>query len=774
MGQGGLQMTDASAVETPSAAATASTPAASVIIPLRASPALFQWQERLTRILATIPAHLFEIVIVDYGTRGDSRFELQSTVRDAGSSARLLRVDCENQPFSIGRARDLGVMAAAAPVVLFNDIDFLAPRSTYQAIAMEIGRRALVSAFDRFFCVPVIFLSETATRDYMAAERLAEFPLHHAAFRLRALDPSSGVSVSIAYASSCMVANRLHYLAIGGHDEAFFGHGAEDFEFLHRLASTVPKAPRPSAYYVDFKDNGITAYRGFRAAFALYGIEAFQVGLFLVHLHHPSRPSRDYNRRRKRNFRLLRRRMERFDRTGTHPAPLPDPGQGRTLVLLEQGSTEFEALRFALPLLGTLIFMNASKWEQPEEILKAFRDEDIDRVLIADPRASPERMRAYRAVQAADVPFLAFGEGALPRSWFFDPSGFEADSRTYDRENWDQPLPVKAHAATRQYIADLRAGRGLRDSNKARAGPEVARLVLGLLGREKVLFVALRGAGTLPQVANGELDQAGSRFLRQLLELGPELKRRGWRIVCSNSSSAGADRSAPDIVYAPDSMHLLDLIESADVVLSFGSAPGLVAAALSKPVLMASEKTFGHSGIAAVADRVEDVLEYLSAPSGPDTETVVRLIHYLRNKAYSFGDLQPAPKRGSGRRAPLQAAIDFREIRGVTVTPVFLQRSARLLPLDSPVFHSFGGQQAVERAIRLATLQAASADAEHSAPRSWTKWLALQTYRLTFGWRLPRRERILLRHAPEEVLARTGDKHARRLLRFLAPDDLSP
>ncbi|MBA3519169.1 MAG: hypothetical protein H0T75_16385 [Rhizobiales bacterium] len=764
-------MTDASAADAPNLTAGPSAPAATIVIPLRVSPALFRWEERLTRILATIPAGPFEILIVDYGTRAESRPKLQSIVREAGGAARLVRVDCEDEPFSIGKARDLGVMAARAPVILFNDIDFLAPRSTYEAIAAEIGRRELAVAFDRFFCVPVIFLSETGTRDYLAAERAAEFPLHHAAFRHRALDETSGVSVSIAYASSCMVANRLHYLALGGHDESFFGHGAEDFELLHRIAATMPRAPRPPAYYVDFKDNGITAYRGFRAAFALFGIEAFQSGLFLVHLHHPSRPSRDYNRRRKRNFRLLRRRMQQFDRTGAHPPPLPDPSRGRTLFLLQQGAPELEALRAALPLFGTLTFMDAGETDRPDQILQAFSDKQIDRILVADPHASPERMRAYQAVRGASVPFLAFGRGALPGSWFFDPDGFEADSRTYDRENWDFPLPNEARAATLQYLANLKAG-GVNPAN-ARAGPEVARLALGLSGGRKVLFVSLRDAGTDPASSRPVTDQVDETFLSRLRELGPELKRLGWQIVYSNGLSGGNDTSTPDAIHAPRSTHLLDLIELSDVVLSFGSAPGLLAAALGKPVISAGTAFYSQAGIAAVAQRPEEVLERLDAPSTPDAETVLRFVHYLRDKVYSFGEgsWEAAPAPEAGRIAPPSATIDFREIRGVTAKPVFLRRDASLLPLDSPVFASFGGLEAMQRAIRLASLQAANAGTEISASRRWTRSLALGAYQIAVGWRLPRRERILLKHAPEEVLAKSGRKHAARLLRFLAPDD---
>jgi hypothetical protein len=217
-------------------------------------------------------------------------------------------------------------MFASAPTIVFHDLDFIAPKGIYEAIAAEVRERNLAMDFRRFFCVPVAFLTSGATRDYLSGWRSQGDVDHHHEFGSRAAAGAGVTAMSIAYGSSCMVLNREHYLAIGGHDEAFWGHGAEDYEFLHRLSSYVPRGPKPPCYYTDFRDNSIRRYRGFRATFALHGIDVFQKGIFVVHLDHPSRPFKGYVQRR-RNSRLLRRRMEEFDRAGRHPDPLPDKGR---------------------------------------------------------------------------------------------------------------------------------------------------------------------------------------------------------------------------------------------------------------------------------------------------------------------------------------------------------------------------------------------------------------------------------------------------------------
>jgi predicted glycosyltransferase involved in capsule biosynthesis len=320
-----------------SAPDAAAGPIASIIVPLRVSPALFEWEARLRRILAAIPPDRFEIVVVDDGTAAEFRPTLEKVV--AGTPARLVRVEgSAGRPFAIGRARDAGVVAATAPVVLFNDVDFIAPEATYHAVADEIGRQDLIAAPSRFLCIPVVFLSEAETARYLDGGDAAR-EARHASLGTLAQEADEGAWGRVVYGSSCMVVNRAHYLALGGHDPAFSGHGAEDFELMHRLVAFDPLAPRPPLYAVDFKDPGIRHYRGFRSHFALHGIAAFERGVFLVHLDHPARAIPDYFGRQRRNFRALRHAMARFDRTGENPPALPGAagpprqGGGRMLPL---------------------------------------------------------------------------------------------------------------------------------------------------------------------------------------------------------------------------------------------------------------------------------------------------------------------------------------------------------------------------------------------------------------------------------------------------------
>jgi predicted glycosyltransferase involved in capsule biosynthesis len=97
---------------------------------------------------------------------------------------------------------------------------------------------------------------------------------------------------------------------MGGHDERFEGHGAEDFELLHRLSRHYPiRKELPRDYSMNTGSGPIKEYRGFRAYFSLYGDSCYREGLCLVHLYHPKRKIFGYYKHRK-NFRLLKKIME--------------------------------------------------------------------------------------------------------------------------------------------------------------------------------------------------------------------------------------------------------------------------------------------------------------------------------------------------------------------------------------------------------------------------------------------------------------------------------
>lgn len=349
-----------------------------LIIPIRLTGATHEGAERLARICRAVPRELFEILISDYGTAPEHRAPLDACEADG---IRVARHPSPHHLFSIGQARDFGVQMSRTPVIIFNDIDFLGTAAMYRAIHAETLRRRMAENLFDFFCVPVLFLTEAGTAEWLAAEDDAK-PFA-GALSVAALEADRARIQSVAYGSSAMVVNRHHYLSLGGHDPRFTGHGAEDYDLLHRLSALAPRGPRPHDYFTDYKDNNIRHYWGFRPFFALYGLDLLPSGIHLVHLWHPRRKEKGYFRPG-RNFRLLRRIMRRFDRTGHQPMPLAHPagGGGRWLVI-HRDARDLDLVRQLLPLSETYRLVPARNMTRAARRLRSMDMAGVTNILVA-------------------------------------------------------------------------------------------------------------------------------------------------------------------------------------------------------------------------------------------------------------------------------------------------------------------------------------------------------------------------------------------------------
>jgi len=268
---------------------------ATIIVPIRTKSIQSQNIRRLYRLLNTIP-DTFEVIVVDDGSPAKVSKQIEHLV-SRHHLVRYLYISSAFKSFSLARARNYGAIHASTPVVIFHDVDFLAPTETYSKLTHEVGRCQLATEPKNFFCVPVAFLTPKGTDRFLKKEEVSLKESMSEDYR------------AIVYGSSCLVMNRAHLLSIGGHDESYKGHGAEDFELLHRLGTLFPIAEKPKQYSTNFGSGTIDEYKGFRAYFALFGKSAYEKDIVFVHLYHPKRNIRGYYKH-KRNFTKLKKLME--------------------------------------------------------------------------------------------------------------------------------------------------------------------------------------------------------------------------------------------------------------------------------------------------------------------------------------------------------------------------------------------------------------------------------------------------------------------------------
>lgn len=276
---------------------------ATIIVPIRVNRRSKDALTRLQRLLSFIP-ECFEVVVVDDGSTRLRKKEICRLVMDRPQS-RYLYLPTQAQRFSLARARNRGATYARSDIVLFHDLDFMGNAQTYLQIADIIRDRLARAVKHHFFCVPVAFLTETGTQNYLKFLPCASNATN---WRFYQVAERNGEVKFLVQGSSCIVVRKDYFLEIGGHDESYDGHGAEDFELLHRLSSNYPIAKRPVDYPLNTGSGKIIEYRGFRAFFALYGQDCVRSECVLIHLYHPKRKESGYYQH-ERNFAKLKSLM---------------------------------------------------------------------------------------------------------------------------------------------------------------------------------------------------------------------------------------------------------------------------------------------------------------------------------------------------------------------------------------------------------------------------------------------------------------------------------
>ncbi|EHM03094.1 capsule polysaccharide biosynthesis protein [Acetobacteraceae bacterium AT-5844] len=608
---------------------------------------------------------------------------------------KLVVCDRQHDIFSIGAARDIGVQHASAPVVMFNDIDFLGTPQMYRRVAGEVrGRKMRTNAYE-FFCVPVMWLTEQASSEYLELYRAGDDDVadytYHAAYE----EHDKSKVETVAYGSSAMVVNRHHYLAIGGHDKQFFGHGAEDYDVLHRLAKSFPRGPRTRNYKVNTKNNSIGEYEGYRAFFATYGIDVLQRGIYFVHLWHPTRTMAGY-KQTQRNFQILDALMQEFDRVGKQPFPLENLTQPeKTLLLVDPTSKVANSLRHAIPAMGEVKTLPEKLFADSQSVLDYVSTENITRVGLLNPYGNEHRLAIYRALRKNKVPYWTFDRGALPDSWFFDPNGFNADSVTYDRAKWDVELTESEELDAIELIRTLRQSDMTLETNGPRMTAAHWRERLNLRDR-KVIFVPMqRPNDSVIKYFSGPCQNMDT-FVSWITSLANSLDPRRWALVVKKHPLEDDMATVPGAIIAPHDCNVHDLIELADKIVLVNSGVGVLGAAFGKPVIHCGEAFYAAVGMNWAAKSEAQLLELATRDLQVQQQLPLRFLYHLAKRVYSYGS--PSYDRStdsSGKPISIVKEIIFRELRGLTEEPIVLGEPRRGLSLDAPLFYSFGGRKGI-------------------------------------------------------------------------------
>ncbi len=670
------------------------------IIPLRLSPEVYQAVERLKHILDTLPSDLIDILIIDYGSCSEQKSQLEFV--NTYSNVRLYsHKEAQNRAFSIGHARDLGAQHAKTAVILFHDIDFICSTNMYRKIHTEIiNRQIALSRSNDFFCVPVAFLNEAGNAQYYSKntnEKNKDEIQTDNQLQNLIITKSKSYCQSLVYGSSAIVVNRYHYLTLGGHHRDFSGHGAEDYDILHRLSYYNPKAPRTSDYYQNLSDSPLYHYKGFRTYFALQGMDVFMKGIFMLHLYHPPRRIHNYHQSRQ-NFPLLERVMIKFDTNQQQPQPLRDfSNPNKTLILAKQASSFADALRYALPAMGEIVFMDETLFSDSSALISQIKNNAITTVGFKNPYGNPHRLGLYQAIKKEKLPYWVFDRGALPDSWFFDPKGFNTDSQSYQRQQWDIPLKPNQQAKVRAYIDNLCNSNQTLEKNGKRKTQQALRQQFNL-DNKKVLFIPFqRPSDSVCKYFAGNMKSAQG-FNHLISEITKQLDSNKWMIL---GKKHPLESELPDVtgVTFVDDTHIHDLLTLADCVLLLNSGVGLLAGLFNTPVIYLGNAFYGHKGINYSANNTADVLALMNTDLYINKTQVERFTYHLLERVYSFGESSYTQiiRKEDNAKLSLVNDILFESLRGLSKKPIIIGVKIPMLHLDEPLFLSFGGAETISK-----------------------------------------------------------------------------
>ncbi len=665
-----------------------------IIVPIRLSKnRLYDEITRLRRIANAVPKDKFQILLIDYGTGFERRHELEE-VAEAFINIDLFRVEAENLPFSIGRSRDIGVQQASTDVVMFQDIDFICSTENYNRLYEEIEIRDMKNCGYDFFCVPTIFLTQFGTNFYLNLyERNrayhADQIIHDYALKGR-----NQFFHHTALGSSATVINRYYYLTTGGHDPSFVGHGAEDFEFYHRLALETPRSGRPKNYYENItKFDG--NYAGFRAFFALYGADVWMRGIAFVHLEHPRRELTDESYRKSaQNFALLNRRMTEADRNELVSFPLPDPKSDHfTLVLADSTSSPGKAIRQCLPALGEYEFLPEALFENSDVFIETLRKRGFTQVFFLNPYGNNHRRKLYETTKSNGIPFITFDRGALPDSWFFDRGGFLNESISYSNSNWNKPLNCNQESRIANWIEAFRNSDATLEENGDQQSEEYWRNQLNL-GRRRVIFVALQRPNDTATVFFSGSVQSVDGFIDWIRYLVKSVNPAETVILIKKHPLEDFQPDIDGVVFAPGSAHVHDLIELSDKVVVINSGVGLLSLIFEKPVITCGDAFYAQEGLAYSAKTREDLVKLIDSELVLEKETLQQFLYYLVFEFYSFGCSKYNNSRdSSGARIKIASEIQFSWIRNLLSTPISLGEMPNQVPLKSYLMQISGARK---------------------------------------------------------------------------------
>ncbi|WP_407330957.1 hypothetical protein [Enterovibrio sp. 27052020O] len=565
-------------------------------------------------------------IFVDFSSRKDIAEELREIAVSRGIE--FITLGRYGEQFSIGLCRNAGVQAAKTRYISFQDVDLYAPDFIYNKIEERISKYEF---FNEFEMIPCLYLTEEYSNNYLSLDECGKDEIT----RLAYLESDKSKIQMYAPASSCQIVERELYLMSGGINDEFYGHGYEDFELHMRLCDLSKKFYRThSATSHEYPYDSID-YRGYRPYFSMFGRPLMSEGIYFVHLWHESHVGTNYQKRNKSNKIIFEKLLNDHAKGNDRSFILSDNRkENKILVLSSPNSVNAKSLKQLFVTIGNCVFRSEELFDNFDSLKVFIKRENIDRVFFFNPYGKEHRLSLYRSCKENGVPFYVFDRGALNDSWFIDPNGFNGDSSTYDRENWDFELDESKVSFVERYIEQTFVSDETLEENGERVGANFFRRRFSPDGR-KILFVPFqRPNDSVIKYFSGSVDGVDD-FSKKLRVIADKLSDQ-WVVVAKKHPLETNFNLPENVVELPEKTHVYDCIQGSDAVLLINSGVGLLSVMANKPVYHFGDTYYAHDTITCRVNDEFDAVDKILNGFQPRYEDVLKFVHYLISKVYSF------------------------------------------------------------------------------------------------------------------------------------------
>jgi predicted glycosyltransferase involved in capsule biosynthesis/capsule polysaccharide modification protein KpsS len=616
--------------------------------------------EHLRRDQAAAP----QTVVVDFG----SQPPFAAAIEEACARFGLTYVPVDDRElFSLAKARNAGFRAASAPFVLFSDIDFVFRSDDFLRLERLIGALELERRIDQIVDFPAYHLSEAGTERWRAAED-RDAALERLAFRA-VYEQNGGDFEFIAPYSNVFLVSAVFFEIVGGYDEAFRGHGSEDFEFLtraaiharyYRLPDHVEESCYSPARLDFFKPK---AYRGYRRLLEAMCFPSELTGLKAFHLWHPRPEDDDWRVNNDWKRVKLAERFESYLGDWRRLLAVDHLARGKVAVCVCLDPSHdgyFLPLRAAG--YGLVPVFNRSA-DGLARIAERMENGEIDAFAVFNPY-----MKSHKAVRglfdkarALGLETIVVERGALPGTVYYARDVAYVDDAFSEAAFVAESFTESELEGASRFIEELRSGaRALeqgadyaatRERLDARLAQAPATLAAAGGPPRPVVFVPLQlpedMAVTLFVREEAERYDAFAASLSAVVESRPDLL-----FVIKAHPLAGETvlPAAPNAVVAEPDDNIHSLIDVADAVVCYNSGVGLLAILHEKPVVTVGNAFYNIGGTGhRAASLAEAVARAAAGASRPSRAKVERLCAWFTQRKYSTfvadDDIRETPTR---------------------------------------------------------------------------------------------------------------------------------